>query len=168
MSLPEQIVQGLNQFACLYNYVGIETTDDKIAPSAIEHHKLEKQLKIDFHTDKTWRKTAIFAIKPDGITKELLRAKTLSNPIDVSGMTIMRWAKEVLKNRRKALACAKDSASKYSNRTFPLGKTLADSHKFIMQRTFVKLNGQTGDNKSSGKGNDDAKDGSDNNKHGRE
>ena len=63
----------------------------------------------------------IYANKPDGITKALLTAKNLSNPVDVSVSTIMRGAKEVLKNGQKALACAKDSESDYKDGSLPSG-----------------------------------------------
>lgn len=128
----------------------------------------DKNLKDCFFPQKSnGGKLAFYANKADGITTELLRAKTLSNPIDVSLATIMRGAKkEVLTNGQKALACAKDSESEYRNGTLPSGRTLADYHEFIRQSMFVKLNGRSDDkNKSSsGKGEDDADNISDNEK----
>ena len=56
---------------------------------------------------------SIYANKPDGITKSLLTSKNLTNPVDVWVLTMMRGAKEVLRNGKKVLACAKDSDKEY-------------------------------------------------------
>jgi hypothetical protein len=75
---------------------------------------------------------SIYANKPDGITKTLLTSKNFTNPVDVSVHTIMRGAKDVLKNGRKALACAKDFVSEYKSGTIPLlNKT---SKKIVMSQ----------------------------------
>jgi hypothetical protein len=66
-------------------------------------------------------KLAIYANRPDGITKSLLISKNFTNPVDVSVHTMMRGAKEVLRNGRKALACAKDAESDYKDGTLPCG-----------------------------------------------
>jgi len=95
---------------------------------------------------------SIYANKPDGITKSLLTSKNLTNPVNVSVLTMMRGAKEVLRNGRKALACAKDSDSDYKDGTLPSGKSIADYHRFIRERMYVCLRG------SSGVGDDDADD----------
>ena len=84
---------------------------------------------------------SIYANKPDGITRSLLTSKNLTNPVDVSVLTMMRGAKEVLRNGRKALACAKDSDSDYKDGTLPSGKTIDDSHRFIRERMYVCLKG---------------------------
>ncbi len=75
-------------------------------------------------------KLNIYANKPNGITKPLLIAKDdMSNPIDVSVQTIMRAAKEVLRNGRKALACVKEAESDYKGGTLPSGgRTISEYH----------------------------------------
>ena len=164
MTLPEQMVLGINQFANLYDDVPIETNADRNASSS--HHaerditgtdnagstgssrrnEYDKRLKDCFFPQKSsGGKLNIYANKPDGITRALLVAKNFTNPVDVSVQTIMRAAKEVLRNGRKALACAKDSESEYKDGTLPSGKTIADYHRYIRERMFVKLKGSIGD-----------------------
>ena len=105
----------------------------------------EKKLKDCFFPQKSsGGKLGIYANKPDGITKALLTAKNLSNPVEVSVTTIIRGAKEVLKNGRKALACAKDSDSDYKDGSLPSGRTIADYHRYIRERMYLKLRGGTG------------------------
>jgi hypothetical protein len=102
-------------------------------------------LKECFFPQKTSRgKLAIFANKADGITKDMLVAKNLSNPVNVSVGTILRGAKEVVRNGRKALSCAKDAESEYKDGKLPSGKTLAEYHRFIREQMYVKLKGTTG------------------------
>jgi hypothetical protein len=59
----------------------------------------------------------------------MLTATNLSNPVDVSVSTIMRGAKELLRNGQKALARAKDSESNYEERSLPSGQTIAGDKK---------------------------------------
>ena len=166
LTLPEQMVLGLNQFGHLYEDVPVTINDDWNAQSTSttadragivtpSRNEYEKRLKDCFFPQKsTGGKLAIYANKPDGITKSLLTSKNLSNPVDVSVLTIMRGAKEVLRNGRKALACAKDSDSEYRDGTLPSGKSIDDYHRFIRERMYVKLRGATG----FGGGDDDAED----------
>ena len=56
----------------------------------------------------------------------------------------MRGAKEVLRNGRKALACAKGADSEYKEGTLPSGKTIDDYHRYIRECMYVKLRGSTG------------------------
>jgi hypothetical protein len=56
----------------------------------------------------------------------------------------MRGAKEVLRNGRKALACAEGAESEYKDGNLPSGKTIADHHQYICECMFVKLRGSTG------------------------
>jgi hypothetical protein len=58
----------------------------------------------------------------------MLVAKNLSNPVNVSVGTILRGAKEVVRNGRKALSCAKDAESEYKDGKLPSGKTLSPIH----------------------------------------
>ena len=149
MTLPEQMVLGLNQFSHLYDEVDIDINDDRNALSStvseggvVDRHgggsteeggemissqqRYDKKLKDCFFPQKSsGGKLAIYANKPDGITKSLLIAKNLSNPVDVSVSTIMRGAKEVSRNGRKALACAKDSESDYKDGCLPSGPFLS-------------------------------------------
>jgi hypothetical protein len=81
---------------------------------------------------------------PDGITKALLIAKNLSNPVEVSVTTIIRGATKVIKNGRTALACAKDSDSNYNDGSLPSGQTIADYHWYIRERMYLKLRCGTG------------------------
>jgi hypothetical protein len=53
--------------------------------------------------------------------------------------------RKVLRNGRKAFACAKDAESDYKDGTLPSGKTIDDYHRYIRKRMFVKLRGATGD-----------------------
>jgi hypothetical protein len=166
VSLPEQMVLGMNQFSGLYDDVEAEVNNDRNTSSADSPNEFDKKLKECFFPQKSsGGKLAIYANKSDGITTQALRAKTVGNPVGVSLITIMRGAKEVIKNGEKALACAKHSESEYRDGTLPSGKTLADYHKFIRQRMFVMLNGRTGDKKSSDKGDDDGKDSSESEKN---
>lgn len=149
VSLPEQMVAGINQFAGLYDHVGIEGNDDRSASSSAGQSKpsgFDKKLKESLFPQKSHGgKLSIYANKSDGITTALLRAKNLSNPVDVSPTTIMRGAKEVLKNGRKALACATCSDSDYKDGKLPSGRTLADYQKYIRQSMYVKLKGHQND-----------------------
>jgi hypothetical protein len=56
----------------------------------------------------------------------MLVAKNLSNPVNVSVVTILRGTKEVMRNGRKALSCAKDAESKYKIGKLPPEKIVAD------------------------------------------
>ena len=144
VSLSQQMVLGINQFAGLYDDVEAEVNDDpNSSSSGTNHNEFDKKLKDYFFPQKSnsGGKLAIYANKENGIIAEVLRAKALSNPVDISAVTIARGAKEALKNGKKALACAQDSQSEYRDGTLPSGKTLADYHKFIRQSMFVQLNG---------------------------
>jgi hypothetical protein len=127
MTLPEQMVAGVNQFSHLNDNVEIDVNDYRNASSAsvvagtvpttgghlASPPFCDKKLKDCFFPQKTsGGKLEIFANKPDGITNTMLIAKNLSKPVYVSTDTIMR-GKEVLTNGRKALACAKDANSDY-------------------------------------------------------
>ncbi len=166
ITLPEQMVLGLNQFSHLYDEVDIiDVNDDRNALSSVSEdavvdrhrsteegremilspQRYDKKLKDCFFPKKSsGGKLAIYANKPDGITKALLIAKNLKNPVDVSVSTIMRGAKEVLRNGRKALACAKDSESDYKDGSLPSGRTIEDYHRYIRERMYLKLRGGTG------------------------
>ena len=157
ISLPEQMVLGVNQFAHLYDDVPMESNDDRNATSVLgragtdnligSSHRTEydKRLKDCFFPQKSsGGKLHIYANKPDGITKSLLIAKNLSNPVDVSVQTIMRAAKEVVRNGRKALACVKEAKSDYKDGTLPSGRTISDYHRYVRERMFVKLKGTSG------------------------
>ena len=72
---------------------------------------------------------AIHANKHDEITKSMSTATNLSNPVDVSVSTIMRGAKELLRNGQKALARAKDSESNYEDGSLPSGQNIAGDKK---------------------------------------
>jgi hypothetical protein len=139
ITLPEQMVLGINQFASLYDEVDPEQVDDRnavvsvtdsanpLAASSIggfsTRNDCDKILKECYFPQKpSGGKLAIFANKADGITKELLVAKNLSNPVDVSVGTILRGAKEVTRNGRKALECAKAADSEYKDGKLPSGK----------------------------------------------
>ncbi len=50
----------------------------------------------------------------------------------------------MLRNERKALACAKGAHSEYKDGNLPSGKTIADYHRYIRECMFVKLRGSTG------------------------
>ena len=140
ITLPEQTVLGLNQFSHLYDEVDIDVNVDRNALSSVSEdavvdrhrsteegremilspQRYDKKLKDCFFPQKSsGGKLAIYANKPDGITKALLIAKNLRNPVDESVSTITRRAKEVLRNGRKALACAKDSESDYKDGSLP-------------------------------------------------
>ena len=71
-------------------------------------------------------------------------AKSFTLPVHVSNKTIMRGAKEVLRNGRKALACAKGVNSEYKDGNLPSGKTKADNYRYIRECMYVKLRGSTG------------------------
>jgi hypothetical protein len=88
----------------------------------------------------------------DGITRSLLTSKIFTNPVDVSVLTMIRGAKEVLRNGRKALACAMDSDSDYKDGTLPSGKSIDNYHRFIRERMYVCLRG------SASAGDEDAAD----------
>ncbi|KAI2496257.1 hypothetical protein MHU86_18261 [Fragilaria crotonensis] len=159
ISLPEQMVLGVNQFAHLYDDVPLENNDDRNATSALggagtnedlilgrssHRNEYDKRLKDCFFPQKSsGGKLHIYANKPDGITKSLLIAKNMSNPVDVSVQTIMRAAKEV-RNGRKALACVKEAESDYKDGTLPSGRTISDYHRYVRERMFVKLKGTIG------------------------
>ncbi len=142
ISLPEQLVLGITQFAILYDDVPMENNDNKNATSAfggsgtddlilggsLHCNEYDERLK-DGSTKSLGGKLHIYANKPDGITKSLLTAKNMSNPVDVSVQTIMRAAKEVLQNGRKALACVKEAESDYKDGTLPSGRTIYDYHR---------------------------------------
>jgi hypothetical protein len=69
----------------------------------------------------------------------------MSNPVDdVSVQTIIRAAKEVLRNGRKALACVKEAEGDYKDGTLPSGRTISDYHRYVRERMFVKLKGTIG------------------------
>ena len=53
----------------------------------------------------------------------------------------MRGAKEVLRNGRKALACAMDSDTDYEDGTLPSGKSIDDKDRFIREHMYVCLKG---------------------------
>ena len=108
VSLPEQMVLGMNQFSGLYDDVEAEVNNDRNTSSADSPNEFDKKLKECFFPQKSsGGKLAIYANKSDGITTQTLRAKTVGNPVGVSLITIMRGAKEVIKNGKKALACVK-------------------------------------------------------------
>jgi hypothetical protein len=153
LTLPEQMVLGINQFGHLYEDVPVAVNDDRNAQSTSIttvldagltslRNEYNKRLKDCFFPQKSsGGMLSIYANKPDGITRSLLTSKNLTNPVDVSVLTMMRGAKEVLRNGRKALACAKDSDSDYKDGTLPSGKTIDDSHRFIRERMYVCLKG---------------------------
>ncbi len=107
-------------------------------------NEYDKRLKEFFPQKSLGGKLHIYANKPDGITKALLTAKNMSNPVNVSVQTIMRAAKEVLQNGRKALACVKEAKSDYKDGTLPSGQTISDYHRYVRERMFVKLKGTIG------------------------
>jgi hypothetical protein len=95
ISLPEQMVLGINQFAHLYDDVPMENNDDRNAASSLHgstagtddligslhRNEYDKRLKDCFFPPKSsGGKLNIYANKPDGITKSLLIAKNMSNP----------------------------------------------------------------------------------------
>lgn len=179
MTLPQQMVAGVNQFSHLYDDVEIDINDNRNAASSasvvagttpstrgnmVLPPLCDKKLKDCFFPQKSsGGKLAIFADKPDGITNAMLIAKNLSNPVHVSTDTIMRGAKEVLRNGRKALACAKDANSDYRDGTLPSGRTIADYYRYIRESMYQKLKGGTGAS-SIDDGDDDAFGTSDNEK----
>jgi hypothetical protein len=155
MTLSEQMVLGLNQFSHLYDDVPVVVNDDRNASTlsaaagttvvGSSRNDYDKVLKDCFFPQKSsGGKLTVFANKSDGITTSMLVAKNLSNPVHVSDKTIMRGAKEVLRNGRKALACAKGAHSEYKDGNLPSGKTIADYHRYIRECMFVKLRGSTG------------------------
>jgi hypothetical protein len=90
MTLPQQMVAGVNQFSHLYDDVDIDINDDWNASSAsviactapstgcdlASPPLCDKKLKDCFFPQKTSDgKIAIFANKPDGITNRMLIAK---------------------------------------------------------------------------------------------
>ncbi|KAI2489924.1 hypothetical protein MHU86_24647 [Fragilaria crotonensis] len=157
LTLPEQMVLGINQFGHLYEDVPVTVNDDRNVQSAnkksteaalptslLSQNEYDKRLKDCFFPQKTsGGMLSIYANKPDGITRSLLTSKNFTNPVDVSVLTMMRGAKEVLKNGRKALACAMDSDSDYKDGTLPSGKSIDDYHRFIRERMYVRLRGST-------------------------
>ena len=171
ISLPEQMVLGINQFAHLYDDVPMENNDDRNAASSLHgstagtddligsshRNEYDKRLKDCFFPQKSsGGKLNIYANKPDGITKSLLIAKNMSNPVDVSVQTIMQAAKEVLRNGRKALACVKEAESDYKDGTLPSGRTISDYHRYVRERMFVKLKGTIGADCDDADADDDA------------
>jgi hypothetical protein len=158
MTLTEQMVSGINQFTHLYENVDASVNDDRNASSSSltggNNGGTPRQNKIlrDCYFPQTTDggKISIYANMSNGITKGLLSAKSMKNPVDISTVTMMRGAKEVLRNGRKALACATDSDSDYKDGKLPSGRTLADYHKYIRQSMFVKLKGKS--DSSSGAG----------------
>jgi hypothetical protein len=97
----------------------------------------------------------------------MLIAKNLSNPVHVSTDAIMRGAKDVLRNGRKALACAKDARSNYRDGKLPSGRTIADYHMYVRESMYQILKGGTGAS-SNDDGNDNAFGTSDNKKEDRD
>ena len=92
---------------------------------------------------------SIYANKPDGIMKSVWTSKNLTNPVDVWVLITMRGAKEVLRNGKKALACAKYSDSEYKDGTLSSGKSIDNYHRSIRERMYVCLRGlstSVGDN----------------------
>jgi hypothetical protein len=154
MTLPQQMVLGLNQFSHLYNNVPVVINDDRNASTlsgfgtvaGSSWNDYDKVLKDCYFPQKSsGGKLTVFANKSDGIsTSMFLGAKDFSNPVHVSDKTIMRGAKEVLRNGRKALACAKGIDSEYKDGNLPSGKTTADYHRYIRECMYVKLRGSTG------------------------
>lgn len=87
ISLPEQMVLGINQFAHLYDDVPMENNDDRNAASSLHgstagnpddligsshRNEYDKRLKDCFFPQKSsGGKLNIYANKPDGITKSL-------------------------------------------------------------------------------------------------
>jgi hypothetical protein len=111
MTLPEQMILGLNQFSHLYDDVTVVVNDDRNASTSSaaagttvvgsSRNDYDKVLKDCFFPQKSsGGKLTVFANKSDGITTSMLVAKNLSNPVHVSDKTIMRGAKEVLRNGR--------------------------------------------------------------------
>ena len=153
MTLPEQMVLGLNQFSHLYDNVPVATNDDRNASTlsgfgtvaGSSRNEYDKVLKDCYFPQKSsGGKLTVYANKSDGITTSMLVAKNFSNPVHVSDKTIMRGAKEVLRNGRKALACAKGVDSEYKDGNLPSGKTIADYHRYIRECMYVKLRGSSG------------------------
>ena len=148
MTLTEQMATGINQFAHLYENIDVPINDDKNASSSSGNNngtlsptKILKECY--FPQTSNGGKISIYANVPNGITKGLLCAKSMNNPVDISTVTMMRGAKEVLRNGRKALACATDSDSDFKDGKLPSGRTLADYQKYIRQSMFVKLKGKS-------------------------
>jgi hypothetical protein len=154
MTLPQQMVLGLNQFYHLYDNVPVAINDDRNASTlsgfgtvaGSSRNDYDKVLKdCHFPQKSSGGKLTVLANKSDGITTLMfLVAKNFSNPVHVSDKTIMCGAKEVLRNGRKALACAKGVDSEYKDGNLPSGKTTADYHLYIRQCMYVKLRGSTG------------------------
>ena len=119
-------------------------------------NEYDKRLKEFFPQKSLGGKLHIYANKPDGITKALLTAKNMSNPVDVSVQTIMRAAKEVLRNGRKALACVKEAESDYKDGTLPSGRTISDYHWYVREQMFLKLKGTIGADCDDADADDDA------------
>ncbi len=146
MTLTEQMATGINQFAHLYENVNVPINDDKNASSSGNNGTLSpRKILRDCYFPQTsdGGKVLIYANMPNGITKALLCAKSMNNPVDISTVTMMRGAKEVLRNGRKALASATDSDSDFKDGKLPSGRTLADYQKYICQSMFVKLKGKS-------------------------
>ena len=109
LTLPEQMVLGINQFGHLYEDVPVAANDDWNAAAVVEdsgltssRNEYDKRLRDCFFPQKSsGGMLSIYANKPDGITKSLLTSKNLTYPVDVSVLTMMRGAKEVLRNGRK-------------------------------------------------------------------
>jgi hypothetical protein len=151
LKLPEQMVLGINQFGHLYEDVPVAVNEDQNAQSASStdagltsssRNEYDKRLKDWFFPQKSsGGMLSIYANKADGITRSLLTSKNFTNPVDVSVLTMMRGAKEVLRNGRKTLACAMDSDSDYKDGTLPSGKSIDDYHRFIRERMYVRLRG---------------------------
>jgi hypothetical protein len=127
MTLPEQMVLGFNQFSYPYDEVlEIDANGDRNA------QRYDKKLKDFFFPQESYgEKLAIHANSPDGITKALLNAKYLSNPVNVSLSKIMRGMKKVLRNGRNALACAKEAESNSKDGCLSAGQSIADYHRYI-------------------------------------
>ena len=89
ISLPEQMVLGVNQFAQLYNDVPMENNDDRNTTSAVGSGRVGTNDLIGSSQKSSGGKLHIYANKTDRITKSMLIAKNLANPVNVSVQTIM-------------------------------------------------------------------------------
>ena len=94
--------------------------------------------------EKFWGKLAIYANKPDGITKSLVDRKEFEQPSGCIGVNNHEGSKGSVKNGRKALACTKDSESEYKDGSLPSGQTIADYHRYIREQMYLELRGGTG------------------------
>jgi hypothetical protein len=138
VTLTEQMVCGAHQFAHLYQYVERPVNDNKNlhSLSTVGTPSCETQLILKdcyFPQSSTGAKLSIYTSTEDAvdnaITQKLLRGKSIKSRVVVTPTTMIQAAKDVLKNGRKALACAVDAESEYRNGTLPSGRTLADYHK---------------------------------------